>query len=231
MEFRNALLSALTPSDATAVVPHLKEVALGTGQVLCDSGDLPSYVFFPSGSVVSVVTLLSDGRPFETASIGYEGITGLLPALTGLPSASRSFVQIGGGAFQLASAALRTLAEDSSTFRNLILKSVQVTASQAEQTVACNAYHHVSARLARWLLLTQDRVDSAVIPLTQEYLGTMVGALRSSVSLSASAFKQDGLIDYNRGRLEILDRAALERRACECYAVDRSMRSKLIAAG
>lgn len=230
MEFRNAVLSALTPSDAVALIPHLKEVAIGAGQMLCESGDLPAFVFFPSGAVISVVTLLSDGRSFETASIGFEGVTGLLPVLTGLPSASRSFAQIGGGAFQLSSATLRTLAADSPTLRKLLLRSVQITSSQAEQTVACNAYHHVSARLARWLLLTQDRVDSAVLLLTQEYLGVMVGALRSSVSLSASAFKQAGLIDYNRGRLEILDRAGLERRACECYASSRNMPTALLAA-
>lgn len=227
-EFRNTVLSALAPSDAVSLIPHLKEVTLGVGQVLCESGDLPTAVFFPSGSVVSVVTLLADGRSFETASIGFEGITGLLPALTGLPSANRSFAQIGGGALQLSATTLRTLADASATLRRLILRSVQITASQAEQTVACNACHHVSARLARWLLLTQDRVDSAMIPLTQEYLGVMVGALRSSVSIAAGAFKQAGLIDYNRGRLEILDRAGLERRACECYAFDRKMRATLL---
>lgn len=231
VEFRNTVLSALTQSDAAALLPHLKDVTLGAGQILCDSGDLPANVFFPSGAVVSVVTLLSDGRPFEVASIGFEGITGLLPALTGLASASRSFVQIGGGAFKLPAARLRTLADESPSFRKLILKSAQITASQAEQTVACNAYHHVSARLARWLLVTQDRVDSATLPLTQEYLAVMVGALRSSVSLSASAFRQAGLIDYYRGRLEIRDRAGLELRACECYAVDREMRSTLLPSG
>ncbi|MES1976001.1 MAG: Crp/Fnr family transcriptional regulator [Pseudomonadota bacterium] len=230
MAFRNAFLSAMSFADKTALAPHLREVALEPGKVLCESGELPDYVYFPGSSIISVVTVLRDGRAFETASIGFEGVAGLLSALTGFPSTTRSFVQVGGGAARLPAAALQSRIEDSTALRKLILRSAQMTAAQTEQSVACNAYHHVSARLARWLLVTHDRVESATIFLTQEYLGVMVGALRSSISISAGAFKEAGLIDYARGRLEILDRAGLERRSCECYSHDKASRAALFQA-
>jgi CRP-like cAMP-binding protein len=220
----------MDPSDVAVLTPQLSEVALGVGQVLCESGDLPESVFFPSSSVISVVALLSDGRSFETASIGFEGVSGLLAGLTGIPSPTRTFVQIGGGAMRLPASALRARTEESPSFTKLVLRHAQVDAALAEQSVACNASHHLSERLAKWLLITQDRIDSAIIALTQDYLGVMVGALRSSISLTAGEFKKAGLIDYSRGRLEILDRPGLERRVCECYAVDRASHALLLPA-
>jgi CRP-like cAMP-binding protein len=138
------------------------------------------------------------------------------------------YVQIPGGSISLPAAQLRTRTLDSPTLLTLILRHAQANAMQAEQSVACNAVHSLSARLARWLLICQDRVDSRVMPLTQDYMGVMVGALRSSISLTASEFKQAGLIHYSRGQVEILDRPGLERRACECYRADRANRENLL---
>jgi CRP-like cAMP-binding protein len=197
--------------------------------LLCEAGQHPESVYFPSGAVISVVALLKDGRSFETSSIGFEGVAGLLPALTEIAPVTRMFVQIAGGAMKLSAAKLRERADESPTLMRLILLHAQINASQAEQTVACNASHHLPERLARWLLISHDRVDSATMLLTQDYLAVMTGAVRSSVSQTANAMKQAGLIDYSRGRLQILDRAGLERRACECYAIDRANRASLFA--
>ena len=206
----------------------MKEVSLGAGQVLHEPGDTVELVYFPSSAVVSVVTVMGDGRSVETASIGYEGVGVLLPALTGVPSESRMFAQIPGGAISLPAARLRARMNESPALLKLILRYIQANMAQAEQSVACNALHGLPARLARWLLICQDRVDSPSMTLTQDYMGVMAGALRSSVSLTASEFKESGLIHYSRGQVQILDRPGLERRACECHRADKAVMQALV---
>jgi CRP-like cAMP-binding protein len=231
MEFRNTLLSALGAADLAALFPVMKEGALASGQVLCEPGQAMDRVYFPSSAVISVVTVMQDGRDVETASIGHEGVAGLLSALTGISPATRMYVQMPGSAISLPAAALRDRVGESPALMKLSLRCAQATNMQTEQSVACNALHHLSARLARWLLICQDRVDSPIMILTQDYMGVMAGALRSSISIAASEFKRAGLIRYSRGLVEILDRAGLEDRACECYAKDRAVREIPFLAG
>lgn len=219
--FRNAFLQALEPTDLAALMPDLREVVLGVGQVLCEAEVLPENIYFPSSAVISVVTLLQDGRAFEVASVGYEGVAGLFPALTGLAAQTRTFVQIPGTAFRLPVAALSARLEASPRLEKQVLAYLQISAALAERSIACNAVHPLSARLARWLLISHDRVNLPVMALTQDYMCVMTGALRASISLAASAFKRDGLIAYKRGQIQLVDRAGLERRACECYRSDR----------
>jgi len=226
--FRNAFLSALGPADLAALMPALREVVLGVGQVLCEAEELPEFTYFPSSAVISVVTLLQDGRAFEVSSVGYEGVTGLFPALTGLPAQTRTFVQIPGTAFRLAVADLRAQLEASPGLETQVLAYLQISAALAERSIACNAVHPLSARLARWLLISQDRVNQPIMALTQDYMCVMTGALRASISLAASAFKRDGLIAYKRGQVELLDRAGLEGRACECYRGDQQDMARLL---
>ncbi len=222
MKFRNIILSALNPAELAELFPVMKEVSLSVGQVLHEPGDEVDQVYFPSSAVLSVVTVMEDGRSVEASSIGYEGVGGLLPALTGLEIATRMFVQIPGGAISVPAPRLRALVSESPAALKLILRCIQAIGGQAEQSVACNALHALPGRLARWLLICQDRVDSSSMTLTQDYMGVMAGALRSSVSQTASEFKDAGLIRYSRGQVEILDRSGLERRACECYRADRA---------
>jgi CRP-like cAMP-binding protein len=187
-------------------------------------------VFFPSSAVVSVVTLLHDGRAFEVSSIGYEGVANLFPALTGIPPRTRTFVQIAGTAFRVSATALRAHLDTSPTLMRQFLAYLQINSAQSERTIACNAVHPLAGRLARWLLISNDRVDMSVMALTQDYMCVMAGALRASISLTASAFKREGLITYKRGQVEILDRPGLERRACECYRSDLEDLDHLLAA-
>jgi len=212
-------------ADMTALFPYLQEIALFGGESLGEAGDVPRNVYFPSNSAISIVTVMLDGREVETASIGYDGAAGLLSALTQTAPASRMFVQIGGGAIVVPAERLREQVGRNPALLALVLRSVMALSDQAEQSAACYALHHLTPRLARWLLVCEDRVNRSHLDLTQDQLGVMAGALRSSVSLVASQFKDLGLIRYSRGHMEILDRAGLERQACECYRHDRARRA------
>jgi hypothetical protein len=139
-------------------------------------------------------------------------------------------VRFGGAAFVLPAATLSARAGKSPALMRLVIRFLQAAAQQAEQSAACHAAHHLPARLARWLLISQDRADRPNISLTQDGMGMMTQAIRSSISQAASEFKQAGLIRYSRGHLEILDRPELERMACECYRADRSGRERLSTA-
>lgn len=219
MKLLNFFLSTLAADDLAALSPGLVEVSLATGQVLFEPGERPETIYFPGGACISVVTIMSDGRAVEAATVGRESATGLMEALTGKPATARAFIQIGGGAIRLSAAMFRSRMLQSPTLAHLTLLHLRATSIQAEQGVACNAAHDVPARLSRWLLMTQDRVGSKSFPLTQDYMATMTGVQRSTVSLAASALKRRGVIDYSRGQMTILDRPALLKHACECYGI------------
>jgi CRP-like cAMP-binding protein len=219
MKFLNFFLSALKPNDLAALSCGLTEVVLAVGDVLFEAGEQPEAICFPGGACISLVTIMSDGRTIENATVGRESAVGLMEALTDRPSMSRSFAQIGGSAIRLSAAAFRARMLQSPALAHLALLHVRANAVQAEQGVACNAAHDVSGRLSRWLLMTQDRVGAKTFPLTQEYMAVMTGVQRSTVSLAASALKKHCLIDYSRGSVTIVDRAGLERQACECYGI------------
>lgn len=228
MNFRNYLLSALDPEDMAVLGPFLTETALSAGEVLHEVDQPIEAIFFPSSAVVSVVTPTRDGRSVESATIGFESVSGLPSALSGEPSSSRVFAQVAGGAIRLPAAQLRDRAFQSAPLLHLLLRHIEANISQAQQSVACNALHEAGQRLARWLLMTQDRVSGPVVPLTQEYLAIMLGVQRTTVTLVASAFKREGLIDYRRGAITILDRAGLEREACECYGLGKIRFDRLL---
>jgi CRP-like cAMP-binding protein len=230
MQFRNAFLSSMDPSDLEVLSPHLRETALCRGQTLCAAGEFVASIYFPSGSAIGSAAIMRDGRSVETATIGYENVAGLLPGLTQSPSPGRMFVQIGGGAISLPVDKLRARAAASPTLMDLILRFAQAGAAQAEQSAACNALHPLTSRLARWILTCDDRVDQPNMTLTQGDLAVMCGALRSSVSIAASEFKRDGLIRYSRGLIDIIDRPRLERQSCECYSSDRARWRRLCSA-
>ena len=228
MNFRNYLLSAIEPEDMAALGPFLTETALSAGQLLHQDEHTVEVIYFPSSAVASVVTPTRDGRSVESATIGFESVTGLPSALSGEPSSSRIFTQVAGTAICLPASRLRERAFQSAALLQLLLRHMEANISQAQQSVACNALHEAGQRLARWLLMTQDRVSGPVVPLTQEYLAIMLGVQRTTVTLVASAFKRAGLIDYRRGAITILDRAGLEREACECYALSKTRFDRLL---
>lgn len=219
MKLLNFFLSALKESDQTSLLASMTEINLAPGEVLFETGEPIDWVYFPGSACVSFVTLMSDGRAVETSTVGRESVVGLVDAMTNMPSRGRVFAQIGGGAMRISAATFRTQVLASPGLLRLSLQHVRATALQAEQGVACNATHDVRGRLARWLLMTQDRVGTSSFPLTQEYMAVMTGVQRSTVSAMAGTLKKSGVIDYSRGNLVIRDRPALMKHACECYEV------------
>lgn len=219
MKLLNFLLSALEPDDLAALSPSLTEVVLVVGDVIFEPGEQPDAIYFPGGACISIVTIMSDGRAVENTTVGRESAAGLMEAITDQPATARAFAQIGGSAIRAPAALFRARMLQSPPLAALTLRHVRANSVQAEQGVACNAAHDVSARLSRWLLMTHDRVGSKTFPLTQDYMAVMTGVQRSTVSLAASALKKRGVIDYSRGQVTILDRPGLLRQACECYGV------------
>lgn len=231
LRYRNNLLSALDAADVAALAPHMTETALSRGQVLFEPQDPVEAVYFPSNAVLSVVTVMLDGREAETASVGRENAVGLLAALAETTAPARIFAQIAGSAIRIPATALRARVADSPGLRIVLLRHALAQTVQAEQGVACNVLHDASSRMARWLLMTEDRVGGGPLELTQEYLSIMTGVQRTTISAIAASLRADGLIDYKRGAIRILDRAGLERQACECYQAIRDRSEDLLSDG
>jgi CRP-like cAMP-binding protein len=215
----NRLLASLKPAERSMLEPGMSSVLLQRGDVLFEPGEDVTHTYFPGpGLVTSLVVTMADGRTVEAVTIGREGAIGGIVSTGNKPAFARAVVQIGGIALKLETAALESAKERSGLIRDLFSRYADTLLAQTIQSVACNALHVIDARLCRWLLTTHDRVDSDEIALTQEYLAEMLGVQRTTVSGVARVLQERGLISYSRGRLVILDRAAIERCACECYA-------------
>lgn len=219
--FRNFFLSSLDRADLSALAPSLVEVSLGRGDPIYEPGETAATVYFPSTAAISVVTVMEDGRSVETSTVGCESAVALLDAATEEEVRSRVYAQVPGTAHKLPAAALRHRLRESPRLQRLFLRHVRANALQAEQHVACNVLHQIDARLAKWLLMTADRVGSSSYMLTQDYMAVMTGSQRTTISASAATLKAAGLITYSRGNLTILHRDGLRKRACECYAGTR----------
>lgn len=215
--FRNRLLSRFPKEDILALAPHMREVALGTGETIIQAGSTVATLYFPSSAVISEVIVLAEGRMLETDTVGFEGVVGLMAVLTDTPQLTRSFAQIGGSAIAVDARVLMDRAAGSRPLLTLLMRGLLLVHVQSQQSAACLAYHGLPRRLARWLLATADRTGSLSFPLTQEYMAVMAGTQRTSVNAAAADLKKRGLINYSRGNVTILDRPALEKEACECY--------------
>ena len=196
--------------------------------MLQEPGDEVEHIYFPYVGMISLLAVLKDGNAIETATVGREGVVGAMAGLGLHTALARAVVQVPMAGAQIAAPMFRKAAQQSSELRNLIVKYNQVLLAQVQTTAACNALHHVEARLSRWILQTRDRTDTDRIPLTQEFLSEMLGVRRTSVSEVAHKLQAAGLIRYSRGVIEIVDRPALERRACECYAGIREKAARIL---
>jgi CRP-like cAMP-binding protein len=199
----------------------LEPIALRMRETLQEAGEPADYVYFPTSGIISVLTVLESGMMIEFATVGREGTTGV-PLFLGLVDSNMALIS------QVPGQALRMRAVDfvREIGRNPLLAAVLTRYSGlmlalVAQSAACNRAHHVDARCARWLLMTHDQAGGDTFPITQEFLAQMLGVSRPSVALSAAELQRAGLISYHRGHMEIVDRAALELAACECYAVIR----------
>jgi CRP-like cAMP-binding protein len=218
---RNTLLAALPAADYALLAPRLKEVVLEQGAILQEQGESIEQVYFPHDGIVSLLAVMRQGDAIETATIGYEGAIGCFAGFGPRRSHSRAVVQVRGAALRISASQFCKVAEDSEAARQVIARYGEMLLIQVQQTAACNALHAVEARLSRWLLQARDRVPGNTIRLTHEFLSQMLGVRRTTVTVVANVLQQAGLIRYHRGHIEIVDRAGLEARACECYAAIR----------
>lgn len=199
--------------------PRLELLPLRMRETLQEAGDKAEFVYFPTSGIISVLTVLENGMMIEFATVGHEGTTGV-PLFLGMSDSNMALIsQVPGEALRLRSADFLAELSDNPALTRILTRYSGLMLALVAQSAACNRAHHVDARCARWLLMTHDQAGGDGFPITQEFLAQMLGVSRPSVALSAASLQRAGLISYHRGQMKILKRAALEKAACECYAV------------
>jgi CRP-like cAMP-binding protein len=223
----NKLLLSISDSEYNSLRPHLEYVRLPNHLVLHEAGGRVDFAYFPNKGLVSLVVVMKDGKTAEAGVVGNEGFTGT-PSVVGLSRGPlRAVVQVSGDGFQVKVGALQNTLESSPHLQMMLNRYAAIRGMQVAQTAACNRLHDIKQRLARWLLMTQDRVDSGALPITHDFLATMLGTDRPTVSLAAGLLQKEKLIEYTRGAVKIVNRKKLEDSACECYAVIRQYDGEL----
>ena len=218
----NRLLAALPRREYARLLPGLKPVNLVFGDVLYEPGDTIKRVYFPNDSIVSLLAMIPEKSVLEVGMVGNEGMAGL-PIFMGVNiSQTRALVQGAGSAMMMTSAAVRLESNRLGSLHQLLHRYSHSLLSQVSQSSACNRFHSVITRLARWLLMTSDRLGMKEFRLTQEFMSNMLGVRREEVNKAAGSLQTDKFIRYSRGIITILDRRALEAKACECYAIIKS---------
>jgi len=215
----NLLLAARPRKSYAELLPELTPVALTFGDVLYEPGQTIDQVYFPGDSMVSLLTLVEDHLALEVGLVGLEGVVGASLALGVDRSPVRALVQGGGSAMRMGAGSFRSALRRSPPLQRGLLRYVHALMSQVTQTAACNRFHLVEARLARWLLMTRDRMRSDEFRLTQDFLSHMLGVRRVGVTEAAGGLRRRKLIEYSRGVIGILDGRGLEAAACSCYRI------------
>lgn len=219
--FANRLLAAMPQATLALLDRKWSYVALSQGQICVPAGGAIERVYFPISALISLVIATEGGELAEAGMVGREGAVGLQSAFGPRTSHARAIVQVAGTAYTAGVDALREAVHRSEEAQALVVRYIELSWAEAQQLAACNAVHDASSRLARRLLQCGDRTGSERVPVTQEFLGEMLGLRRTSVTLVARNLQARGVIRYNRGRIVIADRSALESCACECYrAID-----------
>lgn len=225
---RNQLLDALPDSERVRWSAYLEPVPLHAGQVLCDAGGTPSWVYFPTTAVVSLMTMTRDGGSAELAVVGRDGMVGIALIMGGNAMPSQAVVQAGGMAMRLHAHALKSLLQRAGPALAMLLRYAQALMTDVAQTALCNRYHSIDQQLCRRLLLGIDRSGSNELAMTHEAAGNLLGVRREGVTAAALKLQHAGVIRYHRGQIRVLDRSRLEQRACECYATARKEHERLL---
>jgi CRP-like cAMP-binding protein len=195
--------------------------------VIHEAGGKLEFAYFPNRGLISLVVVMKNGKTAEAGIVGNEGFTGTLAAVGLSRSTLQAVIQITGDGSRVEVGALQNTLESAPHLQLILSRYAAIRGMQVAQTAACNRLHGIEQRLARWLLMTQDRVGSASLPITHDFLATMLGTDRPTVSLAARVLQKKKLIEYIRGAVKIVNRKALERSACECYAVIRQYDGEL----
>jgi len=223
MPVANSLLSALPRKEYQHLLTTLEPVTLTFGEILYEPGKPIRHVYFPCDSLVSLLTLVDGHRALEIGMVGREGMLGIPLALGIDDSPVRALVQGTGTALRMKAARFRSEHQKHGSLQSELNRYIHERIVQITQTAACNRFHPVEARLARWLLMTRDRMGTNHFHHTQELLGNMLGVLRVAVTNAAGALQRRKLISYRRGEINILDGKGLEAAACPCYQIVKDL--------
>ena len=225
---QNHLLAALPPAIQQRLLPMLELFPLPLGKVLYESGDTMRYVYFPTDSIVSLLYVMESGASAEISVVGKDGIVGVSLFMGGESTSSRAVVQSAGSAYRLAGQKLKDEFNRHSELMQLLLRYTQSLITKMAQTAVCNRHHSIDQQLCRWLLLSLDRLPDNKLTMTQELIANMLGVRREGVTEAAGKLQKLGVIDYCRGHITVLDRSKLEALSCECYAVVKRERDRLL---
>lgn len=218
----NYLLSVLPSAERKHLYSQLELVEMPLGQVIYESGEKLHYAYFPTTSIVSLLYVMENGASAEIAVVGNDGIVGLSILMGGGSMPNRAVVQSAGYGYRIPTAIIQNEFNRNGPVLRLLLRYTQALITQMSQTAVCNRHHSIDQQLCRWLLLSIDRLPSNKLEMTQELIGNMLGVRREGVTKAAGKLHKAGLINYKRGHIEVLDRAGLEERVCECYEVVRT---------
>jgi len=225
---QNHLLAALPADVQQRLFAHLELVPLPLGKVLYESGDALRHVYFPTDSIISLLYVMESGASAEISVVGNEGLIGVALFMGGESTPSRAIVQSAGSAYRLRGQLLKDEFNRHGMLLRLMLRYTQALLTQMAQTAVCNRHHSIDQQLCRWLLLSLDRLPSNQLTMTQELIANMLGVRREGVTDAAGKLQKLGVIEYHRGHITVLDRAALEALSCECYAVVKKETDRLL---
>ncbi|HEX2584374.1 MAG TPA: Crp/Fnr family transcriptional regulator [Steroidobacteraceae bacterium] len=225
---RNHLLAALPAEVKVRLFPHLELIPMELGKVLYEPGDTLQFVYFPVDAIVSMLYVMESGASAEIAIVGYEGLIGVALFMGGESTPSRAVIQSAGNAYRLRGQLLKDEFCRHGEMLLLMLRYTQSLIAQMAQTAVCNRHHSVDQQLCRWLLQSMDRLPGNSMTMTQELIANLLGVRRESVTDAAGKLQKQGVIEYSRGRITVLDRSRLEALSCECYSVVKKESDRLL---
>jgi CRP-like cAMP-binding protein len=225
---QNHLLDALPAADYARLLPNLELIPMPLGWAVYESGGHLGYLYFPTTSIVSLLYVMESGASAEIAITGNEGLVGISLFMGGESTSSRAVVQSAGNGYRLRASVLKKEFALGGTLQHLALRYTQALITQMAQTAVCNRHHALDQQLCRWLLLSLDRLQGTELVMTQELIANMLGVRREGVTEAAGKLQVAGLIQYSRGHIKVMDRAKLEKRVCECYAVVKKEFDRLL---
>jgi CRP-like cAMP-binding protein len=225
---QNHLLAALPADDYARLLPDLELIPMPLGWAVYESGGQLGYLYFPTTSIISLLYVMESGASAEIAITGNEGLVGISLFMGGESTPSRAVVQSAGNGYRLKASVLKREFALGGELQHLALRYTQALITQMAQTAVCNRHHSLEQQLCRWLLLSLDRLPGDELLMTQELIANMLGVRREGVTEVAGRLQAEGLINYSRGHIKILDRPALETRVCECYAVVKKEFDRLL---
>jgi CRP-like cAMP-binding protein len=226
----NHLLAALPVDEFARLKPDLESVSMALGEVLYESGDKMTHIYFPTTAIISLLYIMENGATAEIGIAGNNGLIGIALFMGGETTSSRAVVQSAGGAVRMKAGALKKAFALGGVFQNILLRYTQSLMTQISQTAVCNRLHSVEQQLCRWLLINHDQLQTDKLVMTHDLIANMLGVRREGVSIAAGNLQKKKLIRYVRGTITVLDRQGLENAACECYQVVKDEYDRLLGA-